>query len=531
MNRSTILRAATAALVVVFAVAALGGPAAAQDPALGGPAAAQDPALVETSTGWVRGTADGGHRTFLGIPYAAPPVDDLRWRSTEPVEPWDGVRDATEPGSMCPQEDWTTGGIGGSEDCLYLNVDAPHETASGVPVLVYLHGGGLVGGQGASYDPTRIVERSNVIVVSVNHRLGAFGFLAHPGLDDPYAGNFALADQQEALRWVEDNIAAFGGDPDNVTLWGQSGGANTTCAQLAAPGAEGLFDKAIVQSASCANTMLTVDEAQSRGEAMAEAMGCADLAQAVDCLREADLDALVEYRVDEIGHVARYRSDYPWFPVAGTEALPEQPLEALRAGEAADVPLIHGATKDEARLAVAKTYEWPGRPVTAAQYPGIIEDLFGRKDTGRVLALYPLSDHPTPSLALATLLTDYGGLVGTCSQIPALEAASDHAPVYAYEFAEPTTEPPVGDFPMGARHGADDPFYFDNRFAPNPPTGDRRILADTLTDHWGAFAWTGDPGGDWAKYRHGNALSFSVGVIEPIRIAKGHHCGFWIPRL
>jgi len=456
MNRSTILRAAAAALAAVFAVTAIGGPAA-----------AQDPALVETSTGWVRGTADG-HRTFLGIPYAVPPVADLRWRSTEPVEPWDGVRDATAPGSMCLQEDWTTGGIGGSEDCLYLNVDAPHETAGGVPVLVYLHGGGLVSGQGASYDPTRIVERSNVIVVTVNYRLGAFGFLAHPGLDDPYAGNFALADQQEALRWVEDNIAAFGGDPGNVTLWGQSGGANTTCAQLAAPGAEGLFDKAIVQSASCANTMLTVDEARSRGEAMAEAMGCTDPAQAVECLREADPDALVEYRAGEIGHVTRYRSDYPWFPVAGTEALPRQPLEALRAGTAADVPLIHGATKDEARLAVAKTYEWPGRPVTAAQYPGIIEDLFGRNDTRRILAKYPLSGHPTPSLALATLLTDYGG---------------------------------------------------------------RRILADTLTDHWGAFAWTGDPGGDWAKYRHGNALSFSVNAIEPIRITEGHHCDFWIPRL
>ncbi|THV40863.1 carboxylesterase/lipase family protein [Glycomyces buryatensis] len=490
-----------------------------------------DPSLVETSSGSLRGTVTEGHRTFLGIPYATPPVGDLRWRATEPVEPWTGIRDATEPGSMCPQADWQTGNpVAGSEDCLYLNVDAPLDPQGPVPVMVYLHGGGLISGQGATYDPTRIVEGSDVIVVTANYRLGALGFLAHPDLDDPYAGNFGLADQQEALRWVEENIADFGGDPGNVTLWGQSGGANAVCAQLAAPGAAALFDKAIVQSASCANTALTVEEAESRGTAMANELGCTDAAQALECLYEADLADFVPYRADEIGHVTRYRSDYPWFPVAGTEALPTQPLEALRSGAAADVPLIHGSTKDEARLAVAKTYVWPGNPVTAAQYPDIIEDLFGARDTQRILGKYPLDEFPTPSLALATLLTDYGGLVGTCSQLPALEAAEDGAPVYAYEFAQPLEEPET-EFPQGARHGADDRYYFDNRSDPVPPTGDQLALADTLTGHFGTFAWTGDPGGGWDEYRRDNATSFAVDTIEPIRISEGHHCGFWIPRL
>ncbi|WP_051325524.1 carboxylesterase/lipase family protein [Glycomyces tenuis] len=497
----------------------------------GAPSYADDPSLVETPSGLLQGTVEEGHRTFLGIPYAAPPVGDLRWRATEAVEPWTGVRDATRPGSPCLQEGWEEGEpVGGSEDCLYLNVDAPLDADGPLPVMVFLHGGGLNSGQGVLYDPARIVERSDVIVVTPNYRLGAYGFLSHPDMDDPYAGNFALADQQEALRWVEENIAAFGGDPGNVTLWGQSGGGYAVCAQLAAPGAEGLFDKAIVQSASCANQVLTEDEAGARGEDLAEAVGCGDAEDAMACLAETDPAELVLWRADEIAHVTRHRSDYPWFPVAGTEALPRQPIVALSRGEAADIPLIHGSTKDEARIAVAKTYEWPGTPVTAEQYPGIVEDLFGRRDARTILNLYPLGDHETPSLALATLLTDYGGLAGTCSQVPALEAASWHAPVYSYEFAEPTGEV-AGDFPLGARHGADDRYFFGNRFAPNPLTGERLELADTLTDHWGEFARTGDPGGGWEQYHRGNAMSFSTEAIESISIAEGHHCGFWIPRL
>ncbi|WP_026924166.1 carboxylesterase/lipase family protein [Glycomyces arizonensis] len=517
MNRSTlfkVLAVVAAALTTIMAV--------------GAPSYAEDPSLVETSSGWLRGTVEEGRRTFLGVPYAAPPVGERRWRAAEPVEPWPGVRDATEPGSMCPQLDWTVGGLAGSEDCLFLNVDVPSDAPGPLPVMVYLHGGGLISGQGASYDPARIVEGGDVIVVTVNYRLGALGFLAHPGLDDPFAGNFGLADQQEALRWVEENIAAFGGDPGNVTLWGQSAGGYAVCAQLAAPGAEGLFDKAIVQSATCANDVLTVEEAEARGERLAEDLGCTDTALAVECLRAVDPAELVPWGMDGVGAITRHHSDYTWNPVAGTEVLPSQPLAALWRGAAADVPLIHGATEDEARMFVAKAYDWRGAPLTAEAYPGVVEDLFGRRDARTILATYPLADYATPSLALATLLTDYGGLTGTCSQLPALEAASRHAPVYSYEFAEPTGEV-VGDFALGARHSADLPYFWDGQLEPVPPTEEREALAERLIGHWTAFAATGDPG--WERYRHGNAMSFAVDATGPIAIAEGHHCGFWIPRL
>ncbi|GAB4007822.1 hypothetical protein GCM10029992_62580 [Glycomyces albus] len=167
---------------------------------------------------------------------------------------------------MCAQYNRYSQEITGSEDCLFLNMYTPADADGTAPVIVYVPGGGFVSGEGAAYDPTRFVERSGAVVVTVNYRLGALGFLAHPELDDPDAGNFGLADQRQALRWIEQNIASFGGDPGNVTLWGQSAGGFSVCAQLASPAAAGLFDKAIVQSASCANQVLTEEEAEARAK-------------------------------------------------------------------------------------------------------------------------------------------------------------------------------------------------------------------------------------------------------------------------
>jgi para-nitrobenzyl esterase len=486
---------------------------------------ADEPGLVRTDAGLLRGTVTETTRTFEGIPYAAPPVGDLRWRAPEPAEPWTGVRDATAPGSPCPQPG-DTGNVTGSEDCLFLNVHAPATASGPMPVMVFVHGGGLNNGHGDMYDPVRIIERSDVVVVTVNYRLGALGFLAHPDLSDPFTGNFGLADQQAALGWVADNIEAFGGDPDNVTLWGQSGGGRTTCAQLAAPGAAGLFHKAIVQSAPCGNAVLGLEEAERRGTAHAAELGC-DGADTVACLREADVADLVRLGLDGYQTLHRRAAELPWSPVAGTEALPLQPLTALRLGLAADVPLMHGGTGDEMRSMVYRSYDRVGKPVTAETYPGIVADLFGRS-ANAVLDRYPLSDHPTPSLALATLLTDYGGQLGICSQLPALDAAARHSPVYAYEFAEPAETSP-GEFPFGAHHSADLRYFFDYPYA-TPPSGGQQRLAETMIDHWTGFARTGDPGGDWSAYRHRNAYSMSLDRTGMTDVARGHHCGFWTSR-
>jgi para-nitrobenzyl esterase len=488
-------------------------------------------ARVHTGAGWVEGAVTATHRSFLGIPYAAPPVGPLRWRAPRAADRWDGVRDATRPGSPCAQLSGSAEPAG-SEDCLYLNVTTPRDATGRLPVLVFLHGGGLISGAGAAYEPERIVDRG-AVVVTVNYRLGALGFLRHPAMRDPYAGNFGLADQQAALRWVRNNIAAFGGDHRNVTLWGQSAGGFSVCAQLAAPGGRGLFDKAIVQSAPCGIPMMTEPAADRRGLDLAAALGCADLATAEQCLRSQPIGALVRPsdRDGLFGEVRRHRADVWWFPVAGTPALPGQPLDEIRRGAAARVPLIHGGTRDEMRAHVGQAYDFPGRPVTVAEYPEIVTALFGRADAERILAAYPAAGFASPSIALATLLGDYGGVAGTCTQLPAIDAAVRHAPVYAYEYAQPAE--PVGDFPLGAAHGTDLRYFLDSEHQGGPPpapfTPPEQAFADRLIGYWTAFARTGSPGPDWPAYRRGTSAALSVAIAGtgPVDLAGAHRCGFW----
>lgn len=208
--------------------------------------AERPPDTVVTQSGPVRGTV-GDVRTFAGIPYAAPPVGDLRWAAPEPAARWRAPRDATKPGSACPQTASSVADVSSDdEDCLTLNVTTPASAGRERPVMVWLHGGSGTNGAGSVFDPHRLVAANDVVVVTVNYRLGIFGNFGLPGLEG--SGSFGLQDQQAALRWVRANAAAFGGDPANVTLFGESYGALSTTAQLVSPGGQGLFDKAILQS-------------------------------------------------------------------------------------------------------------------------------------------------------------------------------------------------------------------------------------------------------------------------------------------
>jgi para-nitrobenzyl esterase len=209
------------------------------------------PTLVQTSDGPVRGAMTDTVRTFRGIPYAAPPTKDLRWRAPRPAKSWTAPRDAREPGSPCAQpSDQPIAIPSENEDCLYLNVTTPASRSEHLPVIVWIHGGSFVYGDGASYGAARLAARGQAVVVTINYRLGAFGLLSHRDLDAP--ANLALQDQQAALKWVRRNASAFGGDAGNVTIMGQSGGGFSVCGHLAAPRSAGLFDRAIVQSAGCA---------------------------------------------------------------------------------------------------------------------------------------------------------------------------------------------------------------------------------------------------------------------------------------
>lgn len=464
--------------------------------------------LVRIGQGQLRGVVDGDHRSFSGIPFAAPPVGDLRWRAPRPPVSWAGTRDATRPGPECAQIDGN-GKLLGSEDCLYLNVHTPTDAGGRRPVMVWVHGGGFVSGTGGDYDPTRLVQQG-VIVVTLNYRLGALGFLA--GGDDPAAGNYGLADQQAALRWVHDNIGAFGGDPGNVTLFGQSAGAFSVCAQLASPQAHGLFQKAIIQSGPCAGSFVTADIALERSTRWAQGLGCQDTA----CLRGKPVREVSAVDDEAVSTPLGRMRDMPWEPVAGTAILPAQPLDALAQGAAKGIPVVQGTTRDEMRSFVANEYDRRGTPLTAEQYPAAIARVFG-PNAPAVLAEYPLTRYPTPGIALATLLTDWGQKVGSCPALYSDDVLEKTTVVYAYEFAHDDGSR-VASFDLGASHSGELPYLFG-------PANAGSSLSEKMVSYWTRFAHTGNPG--WPRYASGSALSIGLDQIGEVNFVDDHHCGFW----
>src|SRR6201991_3621977 len=335
-------------LAVLLAAGCARGDETANVPATSVPA---DPAVVHTATGAVRGVVAPDHRLFAGIPYAAPPIGPLRRQPPAPVPAWQGVRDATRPGPRCIQDPGVDLELGRrtNEDCLTLNVWTPRTNDDHRPVMVWIHGGGFANGDGGLYLANRLASRGNIIVVTLNYRLGALGFLAHPALGPQGAvGNYGLADQQAALRWVRDNIAAFGGDPRKVTIAGESAGGMSVCDHLIAPGSAGLFRAAIIQSAPCqAQADLAVGQSQSVDYAIAA--GCRNPATTARCLR-----ALPATRLERP----------PWYyfigdsdglsgPVTGTAGLPDNPIEGFAADRAARVPVLMGVNHDEFTLFAA----------------------------------------------------------------------------------------------------------------------------------------------------------------------------------
>jgi para-nitrobenzyl esterase len=439
--------------------------------------AATDETVVRVDGGWLRGTGTAEYQRFRGIPFAAPPVGDLRWRSPRPPARWDGVRDATRPGSRCAQR------AGGSEDCLYLDVTAP-TTPGRKPVVVWLHGGGFLEEAGSDYDTRELAVRGDVVVVSPNYRLGIFGLLAYPGLTG--SGGFALEDQQAALRWVRRNVDRFGGDPGNVTLVGESAGGKSACAHLASPSAAGLFDKVVLQSAPCTGTVPagamfpglpafpqwapTAARAPD-GAAVALSLGCRDLR----CLRGLPTRALLE-------HHAAFMS-----PTYGSAVLPVDPDAAISAGRTHRMPVVSGITRDEMALMG-----------TAAEYETQLATAFGA-DAGRVAARYPAG-------AWAAVTTDR---VFACPAVARDAALARRMPVWSYEFAEPG--------PDGlAAHGSDLPYLF-------PEYGSVSPLSARMIGHWATFAHTGRPG--WPD--HPATAVLASGGPALVDLGATHQCDFW----
>ena len=501
--------------VVVLAVALLACAAAAGTPPSRG-------TLVVAVQGAIRGTVRGTTRSFLGIPYAAPPVGDLRWRPPRAHPAWTGIRQATAFGSSCPQSASVFGQQSTDENCLFLNVFAP-VGGNGDPVMVWIHGGGLVSGESSDYVPDQLVAR-NVVVVTVNYRLGVLGFLAHPSLtaesSQHASGDYGLLDQQQALRWVRQNIGRFGGDPRNVTIFGESAGGLSVHAQLASPTARGLFQRAIVESGGYAGSQPSLADAEASGRAFATRVGCRT--QTAACLRHVSVAALL--------------ANQPFLdvtPVVDGSVLTRSITAAFTSGRFNRVPVIEGSNHDEFRFFLAVNRPAGGAPLTPAGYRAAIAATleYTSADADAVAAHYPLAAYPSPTLALGAVGTD---ALFSCRARAAAQALSRFVPTYQYEFNDRGApfffQVPHPSFPTGAYHAAELQYLFTLRGLPSRLSGGHEKLAQAMLDLWTAFARSGFPGAGWPRYSRATGVAESLVPPQPTietGFAKDHQCAFW----
>jgi para-nitrobenzyl esterase len=501
--------------------------------------AQEDKPLVFTFSGLVRGTvSSAGVREFLGIPYAAPPVGNLRWRPPVPHAPWFAPLEATSFANHCPQPASPFGRVSVTEDCLFLNVFTPDSVAfSGPrPVMFWIHGGALVTGESDDYDPTALVK-DGVIVVTINYRLGALGFLAHPAFaeeeTDPdrdgdrqtgSAGDYGLMDQQLALRWVRDNILFFGGDPLNVTIFGESAGGLSVFSQLISPPAQNFFHKAIIESGSYALTTQTLAAAEAAGTAFATATGCGS--QTAACLRALPVTTILASE-DPAGYT----------PNIDGEFLPLSLNTALATGQFHHVPVIQGTNHDEWRLFTALDFDLISGPIGNNQtaYEAALATLVGPA-APLVAAQYPLAGFPSADLAFAAAGTD---AVFACPALNADLAMAQFVPLSTYEFNDENAPedflPPVS-FPYGAAHASELQYIFNLPVTvPHPPLNPQQLqLSAAIQHYWTNFSKFGTPNNPgapfWEPYNPavGNFQSLIPPTPAPeTNFATAHHCAFW----
>ncbi|KTE15019.1 carboxylesterase/lipase family protein [Sphingopyxis sp. H115] len=454
------------------------------------PAAAANP-VIEAPAGSVEGKTVGKLDVFKGIPFAQPPVGPLRWKAPQPLPAWPGVRKAQSFGAACIQPRPTAVGIYTnppakmSEDCLTLNIWAP-DREKDVPVIVWIHGGALLSGYSheAMYDGAKLAARG-AVVVSINYRLGALGYLAHPELSaespDGVSGNYGLLDQVAALEWVKANIGAFGGDASNVTIAGESAGALSVLYLMTAPRARGLFHKAIAQSAYMISTP-SLREAR-HGEVPAETMGT----KVAAALGAADLAALRAMDASALNDGALKAGYFPWGTIDG-KILPRQIVESFDRGEQAPVPMIAGFNIGEIRSLRILA---PPPPANAAAYEATIRERYGDL-ADAWLKLYPAKD-----LGEAMLAGARDAMYGWTSERLAIRqtALGQNAYLYLFDHGYPA----ASEAGLHGFHAAEIPYVFGTiddtpPYWPKiPDSVSERRFATAMGDYWVSFAKTGRP--------------------------------------
>jgi para-nitrobenzyl esterase len=459
--------------------------------------------LVTVADGQIQGDLVGGTRRFLKIPFAKPPTGDLRWKGPVKNEPWSCVRHETDFASACPQNMSSQGPASSDEDCLYLNVWAPEPAANKAkaPVMVWFHGGGNFAGSTRDdvpttnqlwYDGQFFAARHGIVLVTTNYRLGVMGFFAHPALAGEKAplGNQGLFDQRAALEWVQSNIAAFGGDPGNVTIFGESAGSADVCWHVAS-GVTGLFHRAISESGGCASTTIGGTKQQTSAEAamgiamFTQKMGCEAAGDQLACLRSKSVDDILA-NVTQPNPTGGTMLNTPFtfnVVVDGPGGfLPDQPRTLFDSGQIVHVPYILGSNNDEGMLFILMATI----PTSDAQYRTALQSNFGAAFAPQVMAQYPVSRfNGDYRAALARVIGDSGLICGTHDT--ARRAAKAGLSVFMYNFNMPWAIAPTT---LLASHASEISHVFGD---PVRPSADDTTVSNAMNAFWANFAQTGDP--------------------------------------
>ena len=480
---------------------------------------------VQTADGPVQPGPPGATCAYKGIPFAAPPVGPLRWKAPQPPAPWTEPR-PSKAASGCPQGTSEFGTPSSDEDCLYLNVWAPsHGAASPAPVMVFVHGGSFLYGSGTFglYDGASLAAATGHVVVTLNYRLGAFGFLSNPALraEDPAhpsAGEYGIEDQIAAFEWVHANIAAFGGDPAKVTIFGESAGGTSMFLHLVSPKSAGLFQRVIVESGAGAGGSPAVPGAigDQQGASLATTLGCTDATTLLSCLRgKAVADILATGGTEAGPH---------WWPVVDGLVVPADPLKLLAAGTFNKVPTLLGNNKNEGTLFVLQS-----PPTDDASYLAFADGLLPGHGAA-IVAEYPVASFGGSFQAAASAaMTDAVFLCPTRRVARAVAATG--TPVFRYDFVHVMENPPFGG--LGAFHGSELVFVLGNEIAGSfGLQPDEEPLSQLMIGYWGAMAASGSPNGGtrfaWPAY---DATTETEIVLDTTPSTESQlqkaQCDFW----
>lgn len=505
---------------------------------------------IRIDSGEIQGDTDGATRRFRGIPFAAPPVGSLRWKPPQPVTPWTEVRDTMSYGPKCPQLQSLTAGPGSeNEDCLYLNVWSPEPAPDRkLPVLVWLHGGGNTTGSasdliplgvgGHIFDGRSLTENQKVIVVTTNYRLGALGFFSHAALsaEDPrgVSGNQGLLDQRMAFDWVRRNITAFGGDPDNVTIFGESAGSVDVCLHMLSPGSRGLFHRAISQSGGCTLFGRTRALAEAETIKFATANSCTDPATVLECMRALPVSSLLvpipnEGAQPRLPGGKPYEGGSPSWAFSVTvdgDFMRDQARNVIASGDFAKVPYLVGSNTDEGTI----FHVGEVSVQTEEEYVAALRRRYG-DDAPAIAAHYPVSDFANPQDALMRVTGDASLVCGTLDT--ARRMADAGVPVHLYNFDRPIPIPQLAGFNLRATHGAEIAYVFGTLPDSTPP--EDVALGQTMQGYWTRHAATGDPNGsgapDWPAFQRAADVRINFNLTPSlVSDFRRSACDFWSMR-